>query len=200
MSVDKNAIETDDIKLELDNTEKSEEQQSIKKKEIEEREAKNEECEDLIKKINKEKEAEIKALERKKEKDETERVIKEVETEHIKSVWWRILLSLLGALSPIKKYKIKAEKYKIEAEKIKLARIIFSKSQNNNRTKEDDEYIWNKIQEYTTKSTEITKKAPKSEILEQAGQTKKAKGGAEETTKNQDKEKNREQDNEVKTR
>ncbi len=182
-------LEPNDITLELD-TEKQKlaEQESIKKK-IEEQETKNKEREDLIKKINKEKDAEIKELKEKKIKDDTiEKVIEEIKTEHIKRVWWRSFLGIF------------IKKYKIEAEKIKLARIIFSKSQNNKKTKKDDEDIWNKIQEYAKKSSEITKKAPKSEILEQAGQTKQAKSGAEEKTRNQDKEKTREQNNGVKTR
>ena len=183
-------LENNDITLELDNTEKQKlaEQESIKKK-IEEQETKNEEREDLIKKINKEKDAEIKELKEKKIKDDTiEKVIEEIKTEHIKRVWWRSFLGIF------------IKKYKIEAEKIKLARIIFSKSQNNKKTKKDDEDIWNKIQEYAKKSSEITKKAPKSKISEQAGQTKQAKSGAEEKTINQDKEKTREQNNGVKTR
>ena len=160
-------LETNAIKLGLDNTKKGE----AEKEKLAEQEA------------------EIKKLKEKKEKKETiEKVTEAVAIDHIKSVWWRSFLGIF------------IKKYKIEAEKIKLARIIFSKSQNNNKTKEDDKYIWDKMKEYIEKSNKAIKTAPKSKISEQAGQTKQAKGGAGETKKNQDKEKTREQDNQVKTR
>ena len=197
MSAEENAtLETDAIKLELPNREKqkaekekSEGQQSVEKKEIKGREAKNEERENLIKKLNKEKELEKQTLKDEKIKnDTTDRVIEEVKTEHIKSVLWRSFLGIF------------IKKYKIEAEKIKLAKKIFAEYNKKDKTEQDNKNIWNKIQEYTKKSTEITKKAPKSEILEQPNQTKQVKNNIEKTTQNQDKEKAKEKNDEVKTR
>ncbi len=155
----------------------------------------NKEYKNLIEKTKKEKDAEIKELKElkekkeKKEKDDIiEKATEAVAIDRIKRSWWRSFLGIF------------IKKYKIEAEKIKLAKIIFRKIQKDNKTKEDYEDIQNKTQEYAKKSSEITKKAPKSKISEQAGQTKQAKSGAEEKTINQDKEKTREQNNGVKTR